>query len=509
MNISFSTNKGRDSLSAPSLAQVIAAFCGAWLLVMLLPTPFAQAQSGLLLRTFNLKAKKLLLDPGRPRLYATLPEDNGIAVIDTDTNSVVTTIPIGQSPLALAISPDGARLYVANDNTTAQAVTVVDLSTLTVLTNLPAPFTIVAVAAGAGNRLYVLTADGSYDSPCLAQIDATTGQLQTTFGAGVTLGVYGTLPPGVVVDVPGFLRISPDLTTLYCGGKQGNDSTLWKFDVSTATPDAGQAFPDDSTGATAQSLVLSHDGQDLVYANATGNVSSRAYQTLLYSTANFGAYFGSFDIGYSCGPSTFSKDDSVFVEVQAEGGRGYAGIFKLFDRAAFTLRDAFPDPAPQSTEEGFFIDVIDLVLTSPNGYLYYTRTSDASLSSPGYMCMVSTQASPFFDGGAALSGGFYYLKFTDGVPFGYYNFNIRPYLYHLDLGFEYPIDAADGKNGVYLYDFTSKTFWYTNTSLFPYLYDFTLNAWLYYYPDPNNSDRYNTNGVRYFYYFATGQIISK
>ncbi len=109
----------------------------------------------------------------------------------------------------------------------------------------------------------------------------------------------------------------------------------------------------------------------------------------------------------------------------------------------------------------------------------------------------------------ALTNGFYYLKFADGVPFGYYNFNFSPYLYHNDLGFEYPFDAADGQGGIYLYDFKSKTFFYTSSNLFPYLYDFTLNSFLYYYPDPNNPDHYNTNGVRYFYDFATKKIISK
>ena len=32
---------------------------------------------------------------------------------------------------------------------------------------------------------------------------------------------------------------------------------------------------------------------------------------------------------------------------------------------------------------------------------------------------------------------------------------------------------------------------------------------LYYYPDPNTPGRYNTNGTRYFYNYATGQIITQ
>jgi len=51
-------------------------------------------------------------------------------------------------------------------------------------------------------------------------------------------------------------------------------------------------------------------------------------------------------------------------------------------------------------------------------------------------------------------------------------------------------------------------FFYTSPSFpFPYLYDFSLNTVLYYFPDPNNPGHYTTN-PRYFYNFATGQIIT-
>ncbi len=117
----------------------------------------------------------------------------------------------------------------------------------------------------------------------------------------------------------------------------------------------------------------------------------------------------------------------------------------------------------------------------------------------------------YFDGQSALGSGVYYLAFANKSIFGYYEYLSDPnYIYHFDMGFEYVFDAADGHSGVYFYDFASNTFFYTSpTFSFPYLYDFTLKAFLYYYPDPTNPQRYNTNGVRYFYNFSTGQIISK
>jgi hypothetical protein len=54
----------------------------------------------------------------------------------------------------------------------------------------------------------------------------------------------------------------------------------------------------------------------------------------------------------------------------------------------------------------------------------------------------------------------------------------------------------------------SNHFFYTSPSFpFPYLYDFSLNTVLYYFPDPNRPGHYTTN-PRYFYDFATGQIIT-
>ncbi len=84
------------------------------------------------------------------------------------------------------------------------------------------------------------------------------------------------------------------------------------------------------------------------------------------------------------------------------------------------------------------------------------------------------------------------------------------YIFHFDLGCEYIFDAQDGKGGVYFHVFASSDFFYTGSNFpFPYLYDFGLNSTVYCYPSPSNAGHYNMNGVRYFYVFSTGQIISK
>jgi len=115
---------------------------------------------------------------------------------------------------------------------------------------------------------------------------------------------------------------------------------------------------------------------------------------------------------------------------------------------------------------------------------------------------------PFFNGETALGGGFYYLQFPNGTPFGYYSYlSNQNFIYHIDLGFEYLLDANDANHGIYFYDFASSSFFYTSPTLFPDLYDFSLNAWLYCLPDVSNPGRY-THNPRWFFNFATGQWIT-
>ena len=114
-----------------------------------------------------------------------------------------------------------------------------------------------------------------------------------------------------------------------------------------------------------------------------------------------------------------------------------------------------------------------------------------------------------FAGENALANSVYYLALPNTNIFGYYSYLADPhYIYHFDLGYEYLIDANDGAGGLYLYDFASSHWWYTGrTYPFPYLYDFTLNAFLYYFPDTKNPQHYTTS-PRFFYNFTASQIVT-
>jgi hypothetical protein len=152
--------------------------------------------------------------------------------------------------------------------------------------------------------------------------------------------------------------------------------------------------------------------------------------------------------------------------------------------------------------------VSNLSLGSNYFFTVTSYTASGMQSPPANELEVSVPFSEFLVGQQTATNGGYYLQFTNGNFFGYYTVPGNGWIDHADLGYEYLIEANDGKEGIYFYDWASSTYWYTTPSLFPYLFDFTLDTWLYYLPDPNNPGHYTTNPRR-FYDYATLQDITK
>lgn len=55
------------------------------------------------------------------------------------------------------------------------------------------------------------------------------------------------------------------------------------------------------------------------------------------------------------------------------------------------------------------------------------------------------------------------------------------------------VTAGDANGDLYFYDLASNHWWHTSSSLFPSLYDFTLNSWIYYLPNTSSPGHYTTN----------------
>ena len=139
---------------------------------------------------------------------------------------------------------------------------------------------------------------------------------------------------------------------------------------------------------------------------------------------------------------------------------------------------------------------IDTVPPPPPAAGAATRAPSAAAAHPA-----------FFNGETPVGNGVYYLVLPNSNLFGYYSYLSDPrYIYHFDLGYEFLIDANDGKGGIYMYDFASKHWWFTGAQYsFPYIWDFGLKSGLYYYPDAKRPDHYTTN-PRYFYDFKARAV---
>ncbi len=67
-----------------------------------------------------------------------------VSVIDTATNTVIGTIPVGLVPFGVAITPGGTRGYVTNES--GATVSVIDTATNTVIATIPVGLTPVGIA---------------------------------------------------------------------------------------------------------------------------------------------------------------------------------------------------------------------------------------------------------------------------------------------------------------------------------------------------------------------------
>jgi YVTN family beta-propeller protein len=221
-----------------------------------------------------------------------LSDTNSVIVIDTNTLSVIKTIPIGSVPIGLAVSADNSKLWIGNSGSTNFAIGVIDLDTLTALSSMSTPVQPYDVVEGLGHRLYLTPAVDSYPNYGIMQVDSDTGQYQGSLGS-------------YEVYAHGNLEVTPDRKTLLFGNSGLSPSTMDKFDISTATGVLRQSA---NLGSNGNSITVSHSGAYVVYPNGAGN---RGYGTYEIPTADITTVNGTFNVGAYPGPAAFSNDDTL------------------------------------------------------------------------------------------------------------------------------------------------------------------------------------------------------
>src|SRR5205823_6634266 len=60
----------------------------------------------------------IAFDPNNGNMYVTNQGSNTVSVIDSTTNTVIATIPVGTTPFAIAFDPKNDDMYVVNNGNT-------------------------------------------------------------------------------------------------------------------------------------------------------------------------------------------------------------------------------------------------------------------------------------------------------------------------------------------------------------------------------------------------------
>ncbi|WP_430911590.1 YncE family protein [Methylobacterium sp. sgz302541] len=129
----------------------------------------------------------LVLD-ARGRLYAADRESRQVSVVDTATMTRIATVPVGEAPFALALSPAQDRLYVANVR--SGDLSVLDTATLTSLATVPVGAMPYGVAATPdGSRVLVTNQQAGTVTVLDAGTLSVLGKVQV-----------GKYPEGIAID---------------------------------------------------------------------------------------------------------------------------------------------------------------------------------------------------------------------------------------------------------------------------------------------------------------------
>ncbi|MCZ4101427.1 IPT/TIG domain-containing protein [Streptomyces sp. H39-C1] len=168
---------------------------------------------------------------GATTAYVANASDNTVSAVDTATNTVTATIPVGFGPQGVAAAPDGAHVYLPN--VSSNTVSVIDTTaTDSVVATTPVGSSPTAVAV-TPNSAHVYVAN--LGSNTASVIDTATAAVATTTAVGrnpigVAIGTtVAPVPPPVVTGVSPNTGPPAGGTTVTITGTALSDATAVTF----------------------------------------------------------------------------------------------------------------------------------------------------------------------------------------------------------------------------------------------------------------------------------------
>jgi YVTN family beta-propeller protein len=204
------------------------------------------------------------ISPDGKKAYVANYQSDTISVIDTATNTVTSTVTVGDNPYGIAVSPDGTRLYVAKMN--SDAISVIDTTTNAIIATVKLDGSPRGVVVSPdGSKVYV----ANYNSACISVINTETNTVTSTVDVG---------------NYPCGIAISPDGSKIYVTNTYDDDTV---YIIDTATNSVVGTIP---VGSRPLGIAVSPDGSKVYVANNGDNTTSIIDTTTntVTSTVNIG-----------------------------------------------------------------------------------------------------------------------------------------------------------------------------------------------------------------------------
>jgi YVTN family beta-propeller protein len=269
-----------------------------------------------------------------------------IAVIDTATNSYTGTVSLNNYehvPVGLAVSPDGSRLYAADDE---GYLLVIDTATNSLITTLSLDYfgggeeiPVGITVSPDGSKVYIAAAGTDPGPDILAVMDTATNSWDTV--AGLDTDSNGTFG-GMIWFHPAGVAVTPGGSKIYVAGGgapvdgTGANDTLMMVDTKSFDTGVVTSVPT-GAGADTFGLAITPDGKKLYAGGTTYNESTSS------STGNISVIDTATDKLITTIP--FGDDTPMGLAITPDGSKVYVanstgnGV-AVIDTATDTLRHA-------------------------------------------------------------------------------------------------------------------------------------------------------------------------